>query len=130
MQDDAQPDLMLVTSDIAKIGILACYAGFTQSAFELFESLHQSFPDVGCPIMGMVCVHLANSKFDEANDTLEKNKKLFFENAAADEFNIMQCLIAYYKQENNKAMSFLLDLKKSHKETSRNFADALMQQMI
>ena len=107
MPINLQPDIELVSNEMVKIGLLSCFAGFTQSAFELFETLHDAFPDTHGPIMGMVYVLLAQSKLDEGTALLEKNKKLFMAVDAEDDFKIMQVFIDWFSQDKSKAITIL-----------------------
>lgn len=116
---------MLISNKIVKIGLLACFSGFTKSAFELFLSLNQTFPDIHGPIMGMIYVHVAQSEIDEGDELLEKNKKIFLDNDAEDDFKIMQVMIEMMKPNHGRSVSLLRELKSASKQSSRDFADAM-----
>jgi hypothetical protein len=125
MQNQPEVDLPKFTKELLQIGLVACSAGFAQSAFKMFESLHQAFPDSHAPVMGMIYARLAQSRVKEGNDLLDDNVKLFVD--VSDDHKIMKVFIEFFKMNGIQAIAIMQELQNSDNELTRDTVKNLMQ---
>ncbi len=125
MQNQPEVDLPKFSRELIQIGLLACFAGFTESAFKMFESLHESFPDSHAPVMAMIFARLSQTNVKAGGALLTENVKLFAD--VSDDHKIMMVFIELFKKNGIQAVSIMKDLQKSDKKLTCDTVNSLMK---
>ncbi len=125
MQNQTEVDLSKFSRELIQIGLVACFAGFTESAFKMFESLHQAFPDGHAPVMAMVFARLSQANVKAGSALLTDNVKLFSD--ASDDHKIMMVFIELFKKNGIQAVSIMKELQKSDKQLTCDTVNSLMK---
>ncbi len=125
MKNQPEVDLPKFSRELIQIGLVACFAGFTESAFKMFESLHHAFPDNHAPVMAMVFARLSQANIQAGSSLLTGNIKLFAD--VSDDLKIMMVFIELFKKNGIQAVLIMKELQKSDNKLTCDTVNSLMQ---
>ncbi len=125
--DYSQIDIATFVEELLQMGMFACSAGFSQSAYDLFEKLHESFPDSEAPILAMAHAKLAIGEVEEAEDLLISKEKTL--ESVSEAIAIMKMIIALRKGNNGKANQIKNSTQFDGNEAFNDLADKVMEEL-
>lgn len=125
MPEQIQVDLPKFTKEMIQLGLVACMAGFSGSAYKMFDEMRQAFPDSHAPIMGMVYAKLYESRVSDGENLLSEHKKLFED--ASDEHKIMQVFVEFFKNNGMAALNIMQSLQHSDDELTKKTVENLLK---